>query len=355
MVARAVPGGEDVQVNRSLLAAIGIPVVVLACAGGFLLSVNPGGSGRGALPAASPGPSTGLPSPSASPSPSHSKDPHKATKKRHQASNESPGSAFVGLAVNGDIAGSVRSFSRATGVHPALVEIYSNFGSAFPWLQVGRVRGQGATPFIQWNPRNAPLGQIAQGAFNSYVRHFARAVKSFGHQIVLSFGHEMNGTWYPWGRLHATPQQFIGAWRHIHAIFARKHVTNVTWSWDPSHGGAPASEWWPGSRYVDWIGIDGYLRPGQTYSGIFAQQLANIRSVTSRPVFIAETAVAPGPGQAHQIKGLFQGMLQDKLMGLVWFDVNRLKAWRLEGRPPAVRAFRRSLTLMGIVNKLRAA
>lgn len=38
------------------------------------------------------------------------------------------------------------------------------------------------------------------------------------------------------------------------------------------------------------------------------------------------------------------------MMGLVWFDVNRLKDWRLEGRPPAVRAFRRSATRMGIVS-----
>jgi mannan endo-1,4-beta-mannosidase len=343
-----------VQVNRSLLTAIGIPVVVLACAGGFLLSANPGGSGTGALPGASPSQSIGLPPPSASPSPGKSKDPGKAAKKHHPLGQPGSG-AFVGLAVNSDIAGSVRSFHHATGVHPAMVEIYSNFGSAFPSLQAGRVRGQGSTPFIQWNPRSAPLGLIAQGQYNRYVRHFARAVKTFGSQIVLSFGHEMNGTWYPWGRLHATPQQFIEAWRHIHSLFARKHVTNVIWSWDPSHGGAPASQWWPGSRYVDWIGIDGYLRPGQTYSGIFSQQLANIRSVTSRPAFIAETAVAPGPGQARQIRGLFKGMRHDHLMGLVWFDINRLKAWRLEGRPPAVRAFRSSVTNIGIITQLGTA
>jgi hypothetical protein len=341
-----------VQVNRSLLTAIGIPVVVLACAGGFLLSANPGGPGKGALPGASPSQGIGLPPPSASPSPGTSTDPGKAANKHHPLG---PPGAFVGLAVNSDIAGSVRSFHHATGVHPAVVEIYTNFGSAFPSLQAGRVRGQGSIPFIQWNPRKAPLGLIAQGRYNRYVRHFARAAKTFGSQIVLSFGHEMNGTWYPWGRLHATPQQFIGAWRSVHSIFARKHVTNVTWSWDPSHGGAPASQWWPGSRYVDWIGIDGYLRPGQTYSGIFSQQLANIRSVTHRPAFIAETAVAPGPGQARQIRGLFQGMRHDHLMGLVWFDVNRLKAWKLEGRPSAIRAFRSSVTHVGLITKLGGA
>ena len=51
-------------------------------------------------------------------------------------------------------------------------------------------------------------------------------------------------------------------------IFAQGRVTNVIWSWDPSHqyqevtagqGRAPASKWYPGNKYVDWIGLDGYL------------------------------------------------------------------------------------------------
>lgn len=271
------------QVNRSLLTAIGIPAVVLACAGAFVLTANPGhGPGQRALPAATGGPAGGRTSPPVSPAPSRTKDPRKAARHRHHSQAQRPAGTFVGIAVNGDIAGTVSSFSHATGVHPAMVEIYTNFGSAFPQLQAERVLAQGATPFIQWNPRHAPLGQIARGEFDRYVRHFAAAAKALPHHIVLSFAHEMNGTWYPWGRLHATPHQFVRAWRQIHTLFARKHVTNVTWSWDPSHGGGPASEWWPGSAYVDWIGIDGYFRPGQTFSDIFSQQLANIRGVTSR-------------------------------------------------------------------------
>jgi hypothetical protein len=35
-------------------------------------------------------------------------------------------------------------------------------------------------------------------------------------------------------------------------------------------------------------------------------------------------------------------------MGFVWFDINRLKAWRLEGRPAAVRAFRGSVEALGL-------
>jgi mannan endo-1,4-beta-mannosidase len=318
------------RINRSLLTAIGIPVVVLATVVIFLLTANPGSH-----PLSSAGAGTG--GGAGSPAPGKSKDPRGKSHKRAPALPQN----FVGIAVSRDIAGSVRSFTRTTGVHPALVELYSEFGAGFPQLQAHRVIGSNSIPLIQWNPRHAPLGQIASGAYDRYVRHFAAAVKAFGHHIVLSFAHEMNGTWYPWGRPDATPAQFKAAWRRIHTIFARRHVTNVTWSWDPSHGGSPASQWWPGSRYVDWIGIDGYLRPGQTFRYIFHRQLSIIRRVTRRPVFIAETAVAPSAGQARQVAALFGGVASNHLMGFVWFDVNRLKAWRLEGRPAADRAFRK--------------
>jgi len=250
------------------------------------------------------------------------------------------GHVFVGVAVKGAIAASVRSFSAAAGTHMALVEFYTPFGSPFPQQEAAQVVALGSTPFIQWNPSTAPLSSIAAGNDDGYVRRYAMAVKAFGHQVVLSFGHEMNGSWSRWGSTHATPAQFVAAWRRIHNIFANQHVGNVTWSWDPSHVGADPQPWWPGAAYVDRIGIDGYQRPGQTFAGIFAARLALIRSFASKPIFIAETSVAPSSGAPSQIIGLFNGVIRYHLSGFVWFDVNRLEQWRLEGRPADIRAFR---------------
>ncbi len=250
------------------------------------------------------------------------------------------GHVFVGVAVKSAIASSVRTFSAVAGAHMALVEFYTPFGSPFPQQEAAQVVALGSTPFIQWNPGTAPLSSIAAGNYDGYVRHYATAVKAFGHHVVLSFGHEMNGSWSRWGSGHATPAQFVAAWRRIHNIFANQHVGNVTWSWDPSHVGADPQPWWPGTAYVDRIGIDGYQRPGQTFADIFAERLALIRSFASKPIFIAETSVAPSSGAPSQIIGLFNGVIQYHLSGFVWFDVNRLEQWRLEGRTAAIRAFR---------------
>lgn len=315
--------------NRSLVTAIAIPVVLLVCVGVFLLTGHFGSDPAGPGQARS------------SPGASQGKD-----RKRSTTETVLP-QGFVGVAVNGRIRGTVRSFTKATGVHPTLVELYTEFRTPFPRLQARRVISSGSTPFIQWNPRHATLSQIASSQYNRYVRNFAGAVKGFGHHIVLSFAHEMNGTWYPWGRPHATPAQFKAAWRRIHAVFRHAHVKNVTWSWDPSHVGSPASQWWPGKAYVNVIGIDGYQRPGQTFKQIFGRQLGIIRHITHKPIFIAETAVAPSPDQAGQVAGLFEGVKRYHLRGFVWFDINRLKAWRLEGRPAAVRAFRKSVARLG--------
>jgi hypothetical protein len=51
-----------------------------------------------------------------------------------------------------------------------------------------------------------------------------------------------------------------------------------------------------------------------------------------KPVFLAETGVAPGAQAAHQIESPFTGLDRYRLTGLVWFDINRLERWRLEGR-----------------------
>ncbi len=334
--------------NRSLPAKIGVLALTPAAA---LLMVTGFGGGPGrALTAASltsgyrpgtaaransrPGGAHPVVTPEPTRSPGHKPKPH-------------PGTHYsVGVAVASDVIPSADSFAKAASVHPAMVETYQPFGAPFPQHTAGEITGYGSTPFLQWDPVHAPLSQIAKGRYDSYLRQYAAAIKSFGHRIVLSFGHEMNGSWYSWGRLDATPAQFVAAWRLIHGIFARSGVRNVTWSWDPSHCPPNPQPWWPGAAYVDRIGIDGYQRYGETFGSIFSRQLANIRRFTSKPVFIAETSVQRSSEVTRQIMGLCYGIRDNHLGGFVWFDMNRKEIWRLEGRPAAIRAFRDCVALL---------
>jgi hypothetical protein len=161
----------------------------------------------------------------------------------------------------------------------------------------------------------------------------------------------MNANWYSWGYRHTSAATFVAAWRHIVTLFRAWGARNVTWLWtlqadEPGTGQVAA--WWPGARYVTWVGIDGYYyRPGETFFSIFGPTIADVRMFTGQPVLLSETAVGPQAGQAARIPGLFAGMREYGALGLVWFDIAQHDGiyhqdWHVEDDPAAVTAFRRA-------------
>ncbi len=106
------------------------------------------------------------------------------------------------------------------------------------------------------------------------------------------------------------------------------------------------SKWWPGSRYVTWIGIDGYYGSAlDNYPTVFSPTVAAVRKITSKPILLSETATYPGA--ISQITGLFKGIRQDRLLGLVWYDVVARMDWRLENDLAHLAVFRQELKSYG--------
>jgi mannan endo-1,4-beta-mannosidase len=321
-------------VRRPVAAAVALPLAAALTVGALLLATRPSSLLH---------PSTVL----------HSPTPAGAAPTSATCANRNVRMPFTGVAINPPIAQAAKSFGDATRTRLSVIEFYSGFLRPFPRYEATQAVGRGALPLIQLNPRHVSLADIVAGRYDSYLRSYARTVRAFHCRVALSFGHEMNGSWYSWGRPGTSPATFIAAWRHIYRVFKTEHVGNVTWAWDPDHvwrhdyGFSWASEWWPGSAYVDWIGIDGYQRPGETFKSVFAKQLANIRSFTRKPVFIAETGVAPSADQSSQISGLFAAVRRYHLIGLIWFDINRKENWRLEGDRSRLAAFHKAATKIG--------
>jgi mannan endo-1,4-beta-mannosidase len=326
-------------VKHPILAAIAMPAAAALLAVALVALVNPGvlRHPRSVLTPASATPAGASPA-SASP----------ADRTAGRCQRDRVTAPFVGVAINPPITKSADSFASATGVRPGVVEFYTAFRRPFPRFEAAQAAARGSLPLVQVNFRGVSLASVAAGRYDIYLRQYARTVKTFGCRLALSLGHEMNGSWYSWGLPDTSPATFIAAWRHIHRIFSAEQVRNVIWSWDPdhvwqpAHGGSWARLWWPGSPYVDWIGLDGYQRPGESFDSVFGRQLANIRSFTSKRVFIAETGVAPGATQASQISGLFSAVSREHLAGLVWFDIDRKENWRLQGDPAGLLAFRKA-------------
>jgi mannan endo-1,4-beta-mannosidase len=206
----------------------------------------------------------------------------------------------------------------------------------------------GGLPVVQISPGRTSMRAIAAGRYDRYLRSFAEQVKEFGRPVVLGFGREMNGGWYPWGEKHLRPRVWIAAWRHLVEVFRRCHASNVTWQWTINSDGpgirSPLA-WWPGRQYVGWVGIDGYYYDkSNNFDNVFGSTITTVRRLTGKPIIISEVGMSPHSGPVAQMPGLFEGIRSRHLLGLVWFDARARRDWRLENNRPALAAFRRQLT-----------
>jgi mannan endo-1,4-beta-mannosidase len=261
---------------------------------------------------------------------------------------------YLGLAVPG-IGASVHgaaNFADLVGQRPNLVAYYVTFGTPFDAATTCAIASRGELPLIQMQPYTTSVAKIGEGFYDNYLFQYADAVKKFGAPVVISFAHEMNGNWYPWGPPKygggggdTSPASFVAAWRQIHAAFQAVGAKNVIWLWDPNivyTYSPPLSEYYPGNAYVDWVGVDGYFRlPGETFQSVFGATLQEIAKITSKPMIIAETGVANIPGASAEIDSIFSGVESYKnMLGFVYFNSAGTLDWQLQNDPPALAAFR---------------
>jgi hypothetical protein len=221
------------------------------------------------------------------------------------------------------------------GRTPAIVSSYKQWDYA-PFLrrELQAVWIRGAVPMITWEPlsyhgRRYPLRAIAQGRYDGYLRRSARAAAAWGRPILLRFAHEMNGDWYPWGRgvYGNTAHRYKAVWRRAVRIFRRADADNVQWVWTPNvdQGSLPFKGLYPGDRWVDWVGLDGfnwgYGGRALSFAEIFDRSYHVLARISRRPMIIAETGTNPR-GKAAWISQALNRQVPRlrRIKALVWFN-----------------------------------
>ena len=247
----------------------------------------------------------------------------------------------------------MRTFAKTIGRTPNLALYYSGWWEPFRTSFAREAYNSGATPVVQIDPSNPPhnmvsIAGIVAGEYDSYLESFADEVADFGHQVVVGFGHEPDGKWYTWGQDYISPAVWVAAWQHIVEVFRQQGAYNVTWLWTMNVLGNqthPLSAYWPGSSYVNWVGIDGYYQhPDSTYAQVFGPTIVAIREFTKAPILIAETAVTKTNMRPSQIAGMDAGIRSFENLGIIWFDMNVPDLpYRLEGDEGAIAVFRRMI------------
>ncbi|MEY9965991.1 mannan endo-1,4-beta-mannosidase [Streptacidiphilus sp. MAP12-16] len=239
-------------------------------------------------------------------------------------------------------------YTATVGKKPNVLEFYSSWGDGFDTSGVRRIYNEGALPYMAWEPYKPSLASIAKGDTDSYIQSVAKEVAAANLPIAISFGHEMNGDWYPWGRKGNTAADFVNAWHHIHDLFEQAGATNVIWVWSPNIiNPAPTvklAPYYPGDAYVDWVGMIGYytLSGEKTFDTLFGPTMRQVQGFTKKPFLISETASQQGKRRLADVDDLFNGVqANSNVLGFIWFDIVKRADWRIEITPTALADFKK--------------
>lgn len=283
--------------------------------------------------------------------------------------------------------------SAKMGVAPNLVGYFQGWDQPFRPDAVTRAWQQGRMPMMTWESRpinadnssnSAPdysLPKIIGGDFDAYLHQYAKAVVATGLPLAIRLDHEMNGIWYPWAENDGagnsingnSPGDYVKMWRHVHDVFQEEGANDlVVWVWAPnivnnlpaSHKAAGYLEnLYPGDQYVDWVGLSGYLRPPYkpdndfTFDYTFKPSLDALRSITKKPIILAEVGASETEGhKATWITSFFDALGKPEnsdIIGFSWFNlavtsyvegVRATNDWRIDSRPDSLSAFIAGLT-----------
>jgi hypothetical protein len=253
--------------------------------------------------------------------------------------------------VLGTVTRTLSAFDHAVQHKASLRVMFLRWGTTtFPAGTIARNAALGAQTVIEILPIGMSVVHIVAGDGDAWLQSVAAGIHALGDPVILSFGPEMNGQWYSWGFRHAKPTDYIAAWRHVHDLLSASNAGPlISWMWQPSaiHFSTPSpTSWWPGSKYVDEIGLDGYyVIPIDTFNVIFTHTVKLMRGLTTKPIMVGETAVGATTGhESADIKDLFAGIRRFHLRGLIWFNIPQHAGkyhqdWRLQDHPAALRTF----------------
>jgi hypothetical protein len=253
------------------------------------------------------------------------------------------------------------------GEAPSIILSYKDFNQAAPITALEAVRTRGALTLLTWEPwawgggtaqPAYSLDRITAGDFDPYLRQWGQSLAAWGHPVMLRFGHEMNGNWYPWSeQVNGNGSgDYVAAWQHVHGVVTAAGATNVAWVWNPNvpyWGSVPLAGLYPGAAYVDAVALDGYnwgtSAPWSSWvspSQLFGDGLSQLRTLApGKQILIAETSSAEqGGNKADWITSLFSYLAsQPDITAVTWFHYNKETDWRINSSTSAANAFKQAL------------
>jgi hypothetical protein len=270
------------------------------------------------------------------------------------------------------------AFERTVGAPMDIVSLFYGFGDVFPAERERALRAGGRRSIlIAWDMGSIRFSEWASGRHDAYLAEIGRRAAAFGAPVHVRPWAEMNGDWQPYmpdrrGTRPAggTYREFRAAWRHVVRTVRAAGGTSIQWVFNPYaatyRGTADVRRLWPGRRFVDVLGLDGYnwgggpQGPWRSFERTFAPMYRILTRLDRRlPVWICEVAsrepsiddgapVLPDRSKGEWIASAFTSRAFPRLRAVVWFDEDKERDWRVDSSPEALAAFRAALAERGI-------
>ena len=340
---------RDTPVSRRGLLGLAA-LAALPVAGSGYRKINSDGT-------ASAGPSGQVPvsAPSAGPTPSPFADADPEAK-LGGAVPFVPGKALFGsyLGLDGmEYADALALRKKQLGRQQRVVHLFyawrDDLPSQVPYLPKGSV------PMVSW--RGTKHETILSGEADEYIAASARRLRDLDKPVLLRWGWEMNGDWYAWGgaKNGNNAEGYAECYRRLWKIFDEEGADKVSWVWSPNWNNAPQEAWnrmeayYPGDKYVDWVGVSGYNLHKEDPATLFDPVYQKYSP--KKPLMITEIGSVDrgGTTKADWITE-FAAYVEQRpaIGGVIWFDTDTHPSWperwRIDTDPQSTAAYKAMVT-----------
>jgi hypothetical protein len=275
---------------------------------------------------------------------------------------------YLGVACENDedIPSFNAQFSKKQVLIGIFIQYLKNNAPVFPSENIETlniIKNQNSIPFITWEPWDAAqttiniLPDILNGTYDNLIDSWAIYLKQYDWPVIIRWGHEMDGNWYPWSENAETYKQ---AFRYIVTRFKNAKAYNVSWIFAPNRDdggtGRNFEDYFPGTNYVDGFGISGYnFGTTQSWSSwinfysIYYNAVTKLNALGNLPIIIDIGSTEKGGNKAEWIADMFYQLADNStfssIKGLVWFNFNKETNWKVDSSETSLTAYKN-----GIIN-----
>jgi len=256
----------------------------------------------------------------------------------------------------------IDAYDKRVGKSQAIIAFSSFWGrQSFPRKQVDLVSGYGAIPLIYWSPWDEPYMQergpdrfsllrIVGGKWDDYIDRWAEEAKAYGKPLLVSWGLEMNGTWFPWsgyfygaekktknGSGYVAAELYKTCYRYVVGRVRARGVENIEWIFHVNDYSSPWEDWnliqeyYPGGDVVDWLGMSVYGKQFRGTKWVSFRDCIDYayddlsKLDTKKPILLAEIGVGEFPesgSKADWVRDALRDLPRDfpRIKGAVFWN-----------------------------------